>query len=154
MQLKKALYGLLRSSLLFYKKLVGDLDVNIFKLNPYDHCVLNNMVKVRQLTIFWHVEYLKISHVDRGRRYKYNHLDRINLRRNARVLRKEKLLSWNVGGLIIQRERLRYQWKTISRKLIGEFPEDIKGMPSTPTMENLFKLRNYDTRNLLHGTRK
>ena len=37
--LSKALYGLLESALLFYKKLRGELEEYAFKVNPYDPCV-------------------------------------------------------------------------------------------------------------------
>ena len=35
-RLKKALYRLLRSGLLFYRKLCGELEAYSFKINPYD----------------------------------------------------------------------------------------------------------------------
>jgi hypothetical protein len=35
-KLQKALYGCLRSALLFYQKLLKDLEDNGFELNPYD----------------------------------------------------------------------------------------------------------------------
>ena len=41
---KKALYGILRSSLLFYRKLRGELEAYGFNINPYDSCVGNKMV--------------------------------------------------------------------------------------------------------------
>ena len=44
-RLLKALYGCLRSALLFYRKLVKDLKGMGFKLNPYDPCVANRMVR-------------------------------------------------------------------------------------------------------------
>ena len=43
-RLKKALYGILRSSQLFYRKLRGKLEACGFKINPYDPCVGNKMV--------------------------------------------------------------------------------------------------------------
>ena len=43
-RLKKAMYGLLRSSLLFYRKLRGELEAYGFKINPYDPCVGKKMV--------------------------------------------------------------------------------------------------------------
>ena len=45
-KLSKALYGLLRSALLFYKKLVKDLENSKtpFVINPYDPCVANAMI--------------------------------------------------------------------------------------------------------------
>ena len=40
-RLLKALYGLLCSALLFYKKLCGELEKYGFEINPYDPCVAN-----------------------------------------------------------------------------------------------------------------
>jgi hypothetical protein len=63
-KLQKALYGCLRGALLFYLKLLKDLEGNGFKLNPYDPCVANKMVNGKQFTMTWHVDDLKLSHVD------------------------------------------------------------------------------------------
>ena len=89
-RLKKALYGLLRSSLLFYRKLRGELEAYGFKINTYDPCVGNkivtteNLVPVtdkrgriirdkngskkmykvkeeKQITVIWHVDDLMMS---------------------------------------------------------------------------------------------
>ena len=49
-KLNKALYGLLRSALLFYNKLVSELKDMGFVLNPYDPCVANRMVNGSQQT--------------------------------------------------------------------------------------------------------
>ena len=38
-QLYKSLYGLMRSALLFYRKLRGELEAYGFTINPYDPCV-------------------------------------------------------------------------------------------------------------------
>ena len=43
-RLQKALYGCLKSALLFYGKLVGDLEAYGFRINPYNLCVANKMV--------------------------------------------------------------------------------------------------------------
>jgi len=40
-KMQKAIYGLLRSALLFYRKLVADLESTGFIINPYDPCVAN-----------------------------------------------------------------------------------------------------------------
>ena len=34
-----------------------------FKLNPYDQCVANKIINGSQCTIVWHVDGLKISHM-------------------------------------------------------------------------------------------
>ena len=35
-----------------------------FKINPYDPYVANKVINGEQLTIFWHVDDLKVSHKD------------------------------------------------------------------------------------------
>ena len=64
-QIQKAFYGLLRSALLFYRKLVKDLDSYGFQINPYDPCVANNIINNNQMTLLWHVSDLKVSHFNR-----------------------------------------------------------------------------------------
>ena len=59
----KAIYGLLVSAMLFYKKLSADLQGYGFEINPYDPCVANKMVEGKQLTVSWHVDDLKASHM-------------------------------------------------------------------------------------------
>ena len=49
-RLQKALYGCLKSALLFYEKEVGNLEAYGFKINPYDPCVANKMICGKQLT--------------------------------------------------------------------------------------------------------
>jgi hypothetical protein len=63
-QLLKALYGTLQAALLFWQDLSGHLIEQGFELNPYDWCVANKMVNGKQCTVLWHVDDLKISHVD------------------------------------------------------------------------------------------
>ena len=63
-RLSKALYGLLQSALLFYKKLRGELENYGFEVNPYDPCVANKIVNGSQMTVMWHVDDLKVSHKD------------------------------------------------------------------------------------------
>ena len=55
---------MLRSALLFYKKLRVDLEGLGFKINPYDPCVANKDINGEQLTVVWHVDNLKVSHKD------------------------------------------------------------------------------------------
>jgi len=63
-KLSKALYGTLQASLLFWKDLTGKLKEWGFEMNPYDTCVANKTINGKQCTVLWHVDDLKISHVD------------------------------------------------------------------------------------------
>ena len=64
METNKALYDLLQSALIFYKKLRKDLETYGFVINPYDPCVANDVVESHQMTVRWHVDDLKVSHKD------------------------------------------------------------------------------------------
>ena len=63
-ELKKALYGAMRAALLFWKLLTSKLEEWGFVINPYDWCVANKDINGQQCTIIWHVDDLKILHVD------------------------------------------------------------------------------------------
>jgi hypothetical protein len=63
-KMQKALYGLLRIALFFYRKLVADLESDGCVLNPYNLCVANKVVNGKQMTVCWHVDNLKVSHCD------------------------------------------------------------------------------------------
>jgi len=53
-KLRKALYGTLQAALVEWG----------FKLNKYNKCMANKLTNGKQCTIIWHVDDLKISHVD------------------------------------------------------------------------------------------
>jgi len=55
---------MMKSALLFYRKLVADLTSLGFEINPYDPCVANKMIDGKQMTICWHVDDLFIGHDD------------------------------------------------------------------------------------------
>ncbi len=57
-----AIYGTMVAALLYYKKFVKSLTKQGFKLNAYDGCVANKIVKGKQITICFHVDNCKISH--------------------------------------------------------------------------------------------
>ncbi len=57
-----AVYGTMVAALLYYKKFVKSLTKQGFKLNPYDGCVTNKIVKGKKITICFHVDNCKISH--------------------------------------------------------------------------------------------
>ena len=61
-----ALYRIIKEALLFYIKFVKNLKSVGFQLNPYDPCVANKIVEGAQLTVFWHVDDIKASHIYGG----------------------------------------------------------------------------------------
>ena len=67
----QALYGMLISALLWYKKFRSDLEGIGLIFNPYDPCIANRIVKKQQQTICFQVDNLKSSHVDAKVNYKF-----------------------------------------------------------------------------------
>ena len=64
-ELNKALYGTLQGALLFEKKLSSYLLDNLgFIANPYDSSVMNKDINDKEFIIVWHVDDLKLSHID------------------------------------------------------------------------------------------
>ena len=63
-QVLRAIYGKLLSSLLWYKKFRKELEEYGFQFNPYDICIANRTKNGKQHTIQFHVDDLMSSHVD------------------------------------------------------------------------------------------
>ena len=64
LRLLKALYGCIKSALLWYNMNTGTLKEEGFILNPYDLCVVNKVIECKQYTTTRYVDDSKISHVD------------------------------------------------------------------------------------------
>jgi hypothetical protein len=62
-KLTKAVYGTLLGAVLFYEKLSKQLINWGYEPNYYDRCTFNKMVEGNQVTIQFHVNDLKISHM-------------------------------------------------------------------------------------------
>ena len=71
LRLQKALYGMMKSALLFYKKLIKKLKEMGFEINSYDPCVANKLVSRKQMTVRWRVDDLMISHIDKSEILKF-----------------------------------------------------------------------------------
>ena len=63
-RLIKAIYGTLLGAIIFYTKLSKHLTDHGFVQNEYDMCTLNKMANGEQITVWFHVEDLKVSHKD------------------------------------------------------------------------------------------
>ena len=55
---------MLVSAMLFHCNLTKALLSYSFEVNPYNPCVANKMVNGEQLTVCWHVDNLKSSHIN------------------------------------------------------------------------------------------
>ena len=140
----KAIYGMLRSALLFYKKLRADLEKIGFKINPYDPCVANRTINGKQHTVTWHVDDLKSSHVDS----KVN--DEFVKWLDDMYGTKEQPVK-AVRGKVHDYLAMVFDYSTPGevklnmvdyvKSMVEDFPEDISGKHvTTPWTENLFKV--------------
>jgi hypothetical protein len=59
-----AIYGTMVAGLLYYRKFLNSLKNRGFTVNPYDPCVWNRVIVGKQMTICFHVDDCKISHLD------------------------------------------------------------------------------------------
>ena len=58
------LYGIMKATLLYYRRFINDIQLVGFTLNPYDPCIANKQVDGHQLTLVWHINDIKVSHVE------------------------------------------------------------------------------------------
>ena len=143
-KLKKALYGTLQAALLFWKDLTGALKEWGFELNPYDECVANKDIDGSQCTILWHVDDLKISHLNP------DVVSDIINKLNARYGKEAPLtvtrgkvheylgmtIDFSVTGKVI------IQMDDYVEGILAEAREDMAGEATTPAAEHLFNINN------------
>lgn len=143
-QLQKALYGMLKSALLFYRKLVTDLTDMGFQLNPYDPCVANKMVNGKQITISWHVDDLTISHAEESAIVdvitQLKSIYGLNLKETIGPIQDYLGMKFdytNQGQVSISMDKY-------VANIIDSFPEQITGVSATPATDKLFTVRPDD----------
>ena len=146
-QLEKAVYGMMKSALLFYRKLVADLLSLGFTINPYDPCVANKTIDGKQMTICWHVDDLFIGHVDPKvvtsfldwLAQRYNTTDKkLNVVRGPKHDYLGMTLDFSSTGAVA------IDMVPYITKIIDAFPEMITGVQSTPAGDRLFQVRPHD----------
>jgi hypothetical protein len=140
--MQKALHGLLRSALLFYQKLVGDLEYNGFILNPYDPCVANKVINGKQMTVCWHINNLNMSHED-----------------PKEVTAFREWLSKTYGILVVSHRgkihdylgmifdysckgKVMVNMTKYNKNIILDFPEEIIGTKASPASNHLYEVRD------------
>jgi len=143
-QLAKALYGCLKSAKLFYDAFVEHLTDKGFKINPYDPCVANKTVNGKQFTIVWHVDDLKLSHVDEKEVTKM--LDWLKSIYGDRMRITRGKIHDYLGMTLdfTTRGELRVTMVDYLKQAIEDFPEKIEGSAATPAGNHLFTVRPKD----------
>ena len=65
LEVLRAIYGMLESALLWYRKFRSDLEENGYIFNNYDLCVANKTIRGNQMTVRFHVDDCMSSHVEK-----------------------------------------------------------------------------------------
>jgi Reverse transcriptase (RNA-dependent DNA polymerase) len=138
----KALYGTLKAALLFWRKLSTVLTTWGFEINPYDTCVANKMINGKQCTILWHVDDLKISHVDDN--VVTNIIEKLSTE-----FGKEAPLTVNRGavhdylGMSIDYSevgKVKISMQQYIEAILNEMPDDMAGVSPSPAANHLFNV--------------
>ena len=143
-ELIKALYRTLRAALIFWHKLTSKLVEWGFVIDPYNWCVANK--NGQQCTLVWHVDDMKISHVNS------KVVDNI-IKTIEQEFRKEAPLTIRRGkihdylGMVLDftnQGRVSIRMKDCI-KMLTELPEDMEGVATMPAAEHLFKVNDTPT---------
>jgi hypothetical protein len=141
--MQKALHGLLRSALLFYRRLVGDLERDGFALNPYDPCVTNKQVAGSQMTVCWHVDDLKVSHVDVCEVTKFG--EWLSAEYGIAVVTHRGKVHDYLGMILdysCDDGNVIVNMAEYIKLIVADFPEEISGFRATPAADHLFDVRD------------
>ena len=142
LKLKKALYGTRKAARLFYEELIATLKSWGFVLNDYDRCVANKVINGHQCTIVWHVDDLKISHVDpdvvtdiiRKLNDKYGKLKELVATRGKIHDFLGITIDYNDPG------KVKLSMKQYIQNVIDQAPDDFSGTAPTPAASHLFEI--------------
>ena len=145
-QLLRALYGMLQSSLLWYRKFRKELEEEGFVFNNYDPCVANRTKRGKQHTIRFHVDDVMSSHVDKRvnddfekwLQKKYGGFKPVVAVRGPKHDYLGMLFDFSEKG------KVRIGMQKYVQEMIEEFPTKIKStdLSQTPANEQLFDIGN------------
>ena len=157
MELLKALYGTLHAARLFWQKLSKQLiDVWGFVPNKYDDCVVNKTIYGHQMTVVWHVDDLKVSHVDAKEVEKF-------IQQMEETFGKDTPLSVSRGrtrdylGMTLDfcnKGEVQLDMEHYIDLMLHDAPKEMEGVSNTPVVAHLFKTNLEDPKLLGNEQKK
>ena len=153
-ELRKALYGTLKAALLFWKRLTGELKNWGFEINPYDWCVANKTIEGKQCTILWHVDDLKISHVNPDVVTQVIQQLEKEFGVEAPLTKTRGKVHEYLGMTLDYSTPGTVQFSMINyiKGMLEELPDDMAGEAATPAANHLFEVNESSAEMLLDKT--
>jgi len=137
----KAIYGTITAALLSYKKLIGHLSEWGFEMNPYEPCCWNKMINGKQATIVFHVDDLKLSHMEPSVITKIlDKLEKVYATIDPMTKTRGKLHQY-LGMTIDYRTKgeVKISMYDYIKKMIDILPTEMRGNKPTAAADHLFK---------------
>ena len=109
-------------------------------MNPYDPCIANKIRNGKQMTVTWHVDDLKISHMESDEVTTcIEHFRKIY--GNRMTVHCGKVHTYLGMDLDFSSPKvLKIGMIKYIKKILKEFPEEIKSVAATPAVEHLFEV--------------
>ena len=137
LQLIKALYGCIKSALLWYECFTKCLFDMGFTLNNHDQCVANKTIEGSQCTIVWYVDDNKISHA--SSKVVDDIIKKLEERFGKMTVKRGKehvFVGMNIT--FIGDGKVRLTMRSYLEEAIQAFGEDVSIGAATPANRNLF----------------
>lgn len=141
----KVIYSTLNAAILAYKKLTKHFIIWGFEMNPYNPCLWNKEINGEQFTIIFHVNDLKLSHVDLSvvtmiiNKLKDTYTSNSSIQDKLTITRGKvheylgMSISYEIPG------EVRITMYDYVSKLIAQLPEDMIWSKKTPAADYLLK---------------
>ena len=115
-----------------------------FVINPCDSCVANKTIKGKQLTVVWHVDDLKMSHVCKkvvdefmsAMETEFGKETPLNVSRG----KKHDCLGMEID--FSKPGEVAFQMIDCIKGVLQDAPDDMKGLANTPAAGHLFKVND------------
>ena len=113
------------------------MELDGFEINPYDTCVANKIVNGKQCTVVWHVDDLKISHVEKSV------VEDVvkNLEATYGEMPTQRGKKFLYLGMTLDystKKKVKVIMKDFVESILKDSPDDMQSTAATPAANHLF----------------
>jgi hypothetical protein len=138
LQLMKALYGCIKSALLWYRLFSETLLEMGFQLNPVDKCVANKTINGEQCTVAWYVDDNKISHKDP--KVVTEIIESIEKRFGKMTVTRGKVHTFLGMNITFNNKQVEIDMKSYCEEAIDGYHRKVYGKAATPARRDIFEV--------------